>query len=246
MTVLEIMIVMVIIAIMAAALYGGIRYVSKADLRKDAVQVASILQAAYNMATVTRKHHRVVFDLDEQTYRIETCDGDLKLHFNERAEAIERGDQEALANLASKGLQNALPGQSTQPGQTVSPEEATRAAVELASSKMGNVACMPPTLPTGDADGRGAERAINTEAGLKIRSIVVQHLEDEITSGIVHINFFALGRAEKAVVQISDEEDNTYTLLVHGLTGRVEFEDGRIDPEDHMMRRADGDTVDER
>ena len=242
-TVLELIVVLGLAGLLIGFFYTAIRYISGADLREDSVEVAATLRAAYNMATTTRKHHRVVFDLDQQIYKIEACDSNIKLHFAERERVLEEEDVEALAELAEKGPDGVLP---QDLAQVVSPEQAAQTAAALAGKNLEHAMCAQPTLPTGDADGRGDTRAIRTDRDIKIRSIAVQHLEDEQTSGIVHINFFPQGRAEKAVIELGDDDNNTYTLLVHGLTGRIEFEEGRLDPDDHMMRRGDGEKEDER
>lgn len=242
-TVIELIIVIAIGGLLVGLFYTGIRYISGADLREDTVEVAAVLRSAYNMSTTSGKHHRVVFDLDEQTYKLEVCEGDIKMHFGERERILEERDLEALRELSEKGPEGVLP---EDLAQIVTPEQATKTAAALAGTKLEQASCVPPELPTGDADGRGTERSIRTDRDIKIRNIAVQHLEEEQSSGIVHINFFPLGRAEKAVIEIGDDDGNTYSLLVHGLTGRVEFEEGRVDPDDHMLRRADGDKVDER
>jgi type II secretory pathway pseudopilin PulG len=243
MTVLELIIVIGVVGLLVGMFYTGVRYISGADLREDTVEVASVLKAAYNMATTSGSHHRVVFDLDEQTYRIEVCEGDIKLHFGDREQLLEKGDIEALEELAENGPEKLLP---EDLAHIVTPEQAARTAAALTGTRIEEATCVPPELPTGDVDGRGAERAIRTDRDIAIRSIAVQHLEDDQASGIVHINFFPLGRAEKAVIEIGDDDGNRYTLLVHGLTGRVEFSEGRVDPDDHMLRRADGESMDER
>ena len=243
MTILELVIVIGVAGLLVALFYTGIRYISGADLREDAVEVASVLKAAHNMSTTTGKHHRVVFDLDEQVYKIEVCDADIKLHFGEREKLLEKGDLEALQDLADKGPEGVLP---EDLAKIITPEQAAETAAALAGTRLEQATCKEPDLPTGDAKGRGAGRAIRTDRDIKIRSIAVQHLEDVQTSGIVHINFFPLGRAEKAVIEIGDDDGNAYSLLVHGLTGRVEIEDGRVDPDDHMLRRADGERTDDR
>lgn len=241
MTVLELMITLAVIGFLMILGYNGVRYVRKSDLREDTTEVAAVLRAAYNMATTTVKHHRVVFDLDEQTYRIEMCEGNIALKLKEREEILKKGDAEAAEELVEPA--STLP---PELAQAMSPEEAARTAAALSGSALGTARCKPPELPTGDADGRGAMRRIRTDRGLKIRTIHVQHLEDAQSSGIVYLNFFPLGRAEKAVIEIGDVDGNSYTLLVHGLTGRVEFRSDEVDPDDHMMRRADGDKMDER
>jgi type II secretory pathway pseudopilin PulG len=243
MTVLELMITMAVIAFLVIIGYNSVRYVSKSDLREDTTEVAAVLRAAYNMATTMVSHHRVVFDLDEQTYRIEACQGDIALKLQEREEILTGGDAEEAEKLVKAGHDSSLP---PEMAQAMSPEDAARIASALAGSRAGAATCQPPELPTGDADGRGAMRRIRTDRGLKIRGIHVQHLEGEQSSGIVVVNFFPLGRAEKAMIEVGDENGNVFTLLVHGLTGRVEFRGGEVDPHDHMMRRADGEKVDER
>lgn len=243
MTILEVMVVLTLVVLLVALFYTGVRFISGANLREDTTEVAAVLRAAYNMSTSTGKHHRVVFDLDEQTYRIEMCEGDITIRFAEREEALEKGDLDALQEFAQKGAKDILP---PEMAQAISPEQAAKAAAAITGTRLGQAMCGEVKLPTGDSDGRGAQRRIRTEEGLKVRSITVQHLEDAQANGIVHINFFPMGRAEKAVVEIGDEDGNTYTLLVHGLTGRVEFRDGHFDADDHMMRRADGERIVER
>lgn len=242
-TVLELIVVLGIAAMLIGVFYVSVRYFSDADLREDTVEVAAVLRAAYNMSTTKRKHHRVVFDLDAQTYRIEVCDADMKLHFGERERLLEERDIEALQRLSDDGPESVLP---EDLAKIITPEQAAKTAAALTGTKVDQATCSEPELPTGDADGRGAKRAIRTDRDIKIRRIAVQHLEEDQSSGIVHINFFPLGRAEKAVIEISDDSGNAYSLLVHGLTGRVEFEEGRVDPDDHIRRRADGEREEDR
>lgn len=241
-TVLELIITLAVVAFLVIIGYNGVRYVGKSDLREDTAQVAAVLRAAYNMATLSGKHHRVVFDLDEQTFRIEMCEGNIALRLSEREEVLEEGDARDLDKL-TQGADSSL---SSQLAQAKSPEDAANRAAALVGTRVGAAQCKPPELSTGDADGRGATRRMRKDRDLAIRRIVVQHLEDEHVKGVVHVNFFPLGRAEKAVIEVGNDDGDVYTLLVHGLTGRIEITDEQVDPDDHMMRRADGEKVDER
>ena len=103
-----------------------------------------------------------------------------------------------------------------------------------------------PTLPNGDADGRGNERQMNTDDDIKIRRVIVQHLEDPVLDGVVMVHFFPLGNAEKSMVVVGDDDGNYYTLLVHPFTGRVEMRKGEVDADDYMRRDAAGNRVEER
>jgi len=62
-----------------------------------------------------------------------------------------------------------------------------------------------------------------------------------VTKGQVAIYFFPTGSAEKAVVEMTDGSE-TFSVLVSGLTGRIELKDGTLrDVNEHMMRNALGD-----
>jgi hypothetical protein len=287
MTLLEVLMVLAVVGLIMALGVRGIRWLRSSSLSETTTEIASVLRGSYNEATMTAKHHRVVFDLDEQTYRIEVCEGEVVLARSEREEEQEEdegaeesaegggeglargglaggvpglaggmpGGLSGLAGLAG-GLPGLPPGMMPRPGAgsdipseilgAASLDEATRLAADLEGTSVGGARCMPADFELGDSEGRGTQRRIAKEDGLRITRMFVQHLEGEQREGKVTINFFPLGYAEKAAIEISDEDGTTYTLLVHALTGRVEFRSGRVEPEEHILQRADGEEADER
>jgi prepilin-type N-terminal cleavage/methylation domain-containing protein len=261
-TILELLIVMGLIAAMAVALAMGIRRVRQSDLRSDATRVAQALRTAYAMATQSGKHHRVVFDLEQRTFQVQVCDGDVKLHKQRREEAED--DDEPDASRMEQALKF-LQGDETQqlPGgltsefmpevqEAMTPEQAAQRARALVGARLGAGTCKPPTRQRGGQevpDPRGALQKLVKDN--VIRAVWVQHLEDPVEKeGAVSINFFPLGYAEKAVIEVAtshDRDADLYTLLVHGITGRVEFRDGEWrKPEEHMLRDAEGKRVEAR
>jgi hypothetical protein len=69
----------------------------------------------------------------------------------------------------------------------------------------------------------------------------VQHRDESATKGQVALYFFPLGQAEKAIVELTDGSD-VFSVLVFGLTGRVELRDGALrDVDDHMLKNAMGE-----
>ncbi|HSN28243.1 MAG TPA: hypothetical protein VLT45_18285, partial [Kofleriaceae bacterium] len=69
----------------------------------------------------------------------------------------------------------------------------------------------------------------------------VQHRDESVTKGQIAIYFFPLGSSEKAVIEVTDG-DEIFSVLVYGLTGRVELRDGVLrDVNDHMMKNIMGD-----
>jgi hypothetical protein len=119
-------------------------------------------------------------------------------------------------------------------------------ALALAGQLAARRTCVVTTELFGDPDGKGAARQIDPARSAKVRQVFVQHLERPVSSGLVAIHFFALGSAEKAVIEIADG-DHTYAVLVHGLTGRIEVRDGMLkDPDAFLFRDATGERTDER
>lgn len=234
------MITLAVVGLLMVVGYMSVRHVRQSDLREDTVRVAGSLKAAYNMSTMSGSLHRLVIDLDEHTYRIEACKGTIKLRRTEKERQPE--DEEDLRKL-DIAQNSAIPQEMLN---ATSPEQATKIAAALSGTRVGTAECKPPALPNGDADGRGNERKLSTSRSIKFKRVFVQHLEEPATEGIVKINFFPLGYAEKAIVEVADDDNHIYSLLVHGVTGRVEFRTGELrDPDDHMMRNGIGDKVDD-
>jgi hypothetical protein len=86
---------------------------------------------------------------------------------------------------------------------------------------------------------------MNTEDTIKIRRVVVQHLEDPVLDGVVVIHFFPMGNAEKSVLVVADDDGNAYSILVHPFTGRVEVQQGETDIDEFMRRDAAGNKVED-
>lgn len=251
-TVLEIMIVLAIIGMMAYLGYAGFRLLTGAALDEDSNELAAVMRRAQLLAVESGVPTRVVLDFETHTYWVETCTGDPSLR---RVKEEERVDVEA----AEEALAEARQRLATLPAgqlQASSPEEEAKMAAALAGKKVGGRVCGPlgvgpgaedigPVL-SGDAIGRGLKRALEKERGVKLREVWVQHLEQSASSGQVSVSFFPLGWAEKAIIELgSDDEVNS--ILVHGITGRVEVVAGAVDrPDDHMLRNARGDREEER
>ena len=252
MTVLELMIVMAIIGAMAYIGYSSFRWLSGAALDEDAADLAAVLRRAQLLSVEGGVPTRVVLDFDKHAYWVEACTGDPTLT---RSKEEEKVDPESAAEALEEVRQRlaTLPAGQLQ---AASPEEEAKMAAALAGKKVGGRVCellgtgaaaeaLGPVL-SGDATGRELRRALQSGRGIKLREVWVQHLEQSVSGGQVSISFFPLGWAEKAIIQLGTE-DEVHTVLVHGLTGRVEIRPGALrDPDDHMLRDAKGERARER
>jgi len=237
MTVLELMIVLAIIGAGAALVRSGFRMLSGADLVEDATELSAVMQRANQLAIEHGELHRVVIDFDKGAYVVEICQGQTAIVRNEKLET----DPEEQKRALERGKQrlSQMPADAFAAGD---PDEATRRATAVAGHHIADRTCVPATDSiTGDATGKGWIRQLKTAKGIKFKQVFVQHLDSAVSKGQVAIYFFPMGSSEKAVVELTDGSD-TFTVLVYGLTGRVELKDGTLkNIDDHMLRNAMGD-----
>jgi hypothetical protein len=240
MTVLEIMIVLAIIGAAMLLVRSGFRLISKADLVENATEMAAILKRANSLAIEHGEMHRVVFDFEKGAYVVEVCQGATTIMRNEKIQS----DPEKVKEAVERGKQrlDQMPEDALAAGD---PDEATKRATALAGHHIADRQCTPATdaitgLVSVTAKTGSWARQLYKDKGIKIKEIWVQHRDDGVTKGNEAIYFFPTGSAEKAIVELTDGSA-VFTILVHGLTGRVELRDGEIsNVDDHMMRNAMG------
>lgn len=242
MTVLEIMIVLAIIGAGAILVRSGFRMISKADLVENATEMAAVLRRTNQLAIEHGEMHRVVFDFEKGAYIVEVCQGATAIMRNEKL--IKDPEEQKAALERAKQRLAQMPEDALAAGDA---EEATKRATALAGHHVADRQCAPATdAISGDASGKKWVRQLYKDKGIKLKQIFVQHREGAVTKEHEAIYFFPTGSAEKAVVELTDGSE-TFSILVHGLTGRVELRDGELDNiDDHMMRNALGDKDAER
>jgi len=242
MTVLELMIVLGVIGGMVFIARTGFRVLTRADLVEDATELSAVMRRTSLLAVEHGELHRLVLDLDNQDaskpdYVVEVCQGETAIQRNEKLRADDEDAKRALER--GKQRMGTLPSDALAAGDA---DEATRRATALAGHHIADRMCRPADdSVTGDAAGKGWARKLRKAKGIRFKEVWVQHRDDSATKGQVAIYFTPIGSAEKAVVELTDGGD-TFSVLVFGLTGRVELRDGVLrDVNGHMLKNAMGD-----
>jgi general secretion pathway protein H len=215
----------------------GFRSFTKADLVEDANELTAVMRRTSQLAVEHGELHRVVLDLENQAYVVEVCQGQVAVARNELLKANDEETKRALERARTR--LSGLPPDALAVGDA---EEATHRAAALAGHHVADRACHPAgDSITGDSSGKGWVRKLRKDRGVKFKEIWVQHRDDSVTKGQVAIYFFPVGDAEKAVIELADGGE-VFSVLVFGLTGRVELRDGTLrDVNDHMLKNAMGD-----
>jgi hypothetical protein len=195
---------------------------------------------------------RLVLDFDKEAYWVEACVGDPGLRRAKEEEAVDEAAQKKALEAAQQRLASLPAGGLPADGG----DDRTRMVTALAGKQVGGRVCHElggPATPdlagliSLDAEGRDLKRRLNTGRGVKLREVWVQHLEGSVTTGQVSVTFFPLGWAEKAIIELGDDDEHAYSLLIYGATGRVEIREGTLNnPDDHMLRDAKGERLEER
>lgn len=200
---IEIMIVVAIIGgIMALATY--VMFPSDdARLQEQANRLAGTIKYLYNEAAIKNKYYRLVFNLEEGTYHVESSSEPfyIALEGQEKAPlpaAAGEGEGEAREEAQGDGEEEVA-------GDGFSPEE----SMMLKPVKLGT--------------------------GIKIKDIFVLHSPERKETGMVQVYFLPNGWAEPTVINLSDEdEESFYSLEVNPLTGKstIRSEYHEANPED--------------
>ncbi|MFH0902635.1 MAG: prepilin-type N-terminal cleavage/methylation domain-containing protein [Pseudomonadota bacterium] len=222
-TLIELLVVMAVLGLIVGGSLIGVSRVRRADLRSDAGRTAAALRSAFDRAAATGAHHRVVLDLENDTFRIERCEGKIRLR-----RSVEEAREDEEDSLAERQAIVAAP------GGLLSPMAGGVPGAPAAPSKVGKASCAP-------IKGRnGTAQKLHHQRGISFSRIYVAHLDEPARDGTVSINFFPSGRGERAVVEVSDEEA-TYSLLVHPFSGRVEIIPDEWSRPEEFVERDDED-----
>jgi prepilin-type N-terminal cleavage/methylation domain-containing protein len=194
-TLVELAIVVLIIGILTGLTVPAVSNITRASLRTSASKLAGSIRFAYDLSARKNLPFRMVFNIDERSYWIETTQENFlldrkKSEVRDGAVTSEGNEEHAKRFVSRNFIEN---------GDMWKPKG-------------------PP--PFSKFAGALTPKVILSD-GISFRDIWVAHQTERATTGAVYTYFFPTGLTEKTVIHLSDDDDNTYTLLVEPLSGRV-------------------------
>jgi general secretion pathway protein H len=208
-TIIEIMVVIALMAVITGVAVAGSMQLPSARLRRSATMIASAVKVAYTRATATSRDLRLVMDLEQQTVWLEESDSPMLAQTKDKtgtggADAVTKAEQQAL-DEGSKIVK----------GPPV-PKPRFKAI---------------DAYGFGDVEGGKGGKPL--QRGITFRSVQATHDDAARTSGRAYLYFWPGGRTERAAIQLrigdSASDDQTLTLVVSPLTGKVAVKNGAID-----------------
>lgn len=219
-TLVEVLVVLVVIALLAGAVILGTGSVSASRLRGAAATVVALSRTASTRANSTGRPVRMVFDLSSRQISLEESRSSRVLRGgSDETGGGGRGDRESNVR-ASADLQAEL-------------------FLEGTANKKPEFVAVEGLEIAGDSVGKGVELG----AGIEYRQVHVEHDQEPRSEGKAYLYFWPGGETEWASIQLRPSGDHTgLTILISPLTGRARIERGYVElPE----RQSDG-TLSER
>jgi general secretion pathway protein H len=179
-------------------------------MRDEAGRLMRVVKYVYYQAAQQSRYYRIVFDLDNQTYLVESSDSPFYI--------VREGD--AAEELRKKN------------------EENNKDDSDLLSENNddGGEAAPPPPPSSGEFAESEDDLLdlVTLPAKIKISDIFVMHQKEKLAEGKAYLYFFPRGQSEFAVIHFADveKEDKTLTLIVNPLNGTAEVRKEYVDHED--------------
>ncbi len=204
MTLIEILVVVIIIAIAATGITYSLSALTRANLRSACMTLTAASRFAYNRAISQGTTVRLVLDLDTHQMLFEEAHGRVTLARLDDATRTELEEGED--------------------GTAVDPWAAAQS--RLSDPLHPSFGASPFSAIEGR---RYAARPL--ASGISIRQLIVPHEPEPRTEGRGAIYFFPGGQTEHAVVWVGDDDDRIYSVELHPLTGRTQVHDYAYEPE---------------
>lgn len=208
MTLVEVMIVIVLLAMAAAGTVYAVSALTRSELRAGCMKIAAGSRFAYSRAVTHNTTVRIVLDFEADRMWFEEAHGRITLARTDdptRLEVEREGDEETVAvdpwRAASERLSETF-----RPSFGGSPFQALR-------GPSGQVLTRYQAQPIGP---RGV-----LSAQAELVRLVTPHEPEPREEGRGAIYFFPQGRTEHAIIQLSDGEETVYTVEILPLTGRA-------------------------
>jgi general secretion pathway protein H len=202
MTLIEVIIVVVIIALAASGISLSLGAISRANLKSSAGKLGAAMRYAYNRAVTQGTTVRVSFSIPGNTFSIQEAREGVLL-----ATKKEKEQKQAL-NEKGKVVD------------AIDPWEAAQARIAAPDKPTVGAS---PFAPLESEDGTPLKRynKVKLPSGVQIIKLLVAHEPEPRTRGEGAVHFFPGGRGEHALVQIGDGREGIYTVEVSALTGRI-------------------------
>ncbi len=230
-TLIEITIVLVILAIAASGVSLGFGAITRSQLRSSCSKLIAATRYAYNRAVVNGVTTRIAFTLPAESFSIEEAHGRVVLA---RADDPRR-EGEDDAPKAGAGVD---------PWQAAQSRVQAERKPDLGGSPFSAIGS-GSQLADGSEPKPSRFSNVPLGRGVKIIRLITPHEVDPVDEGENGLYFFPGGQTEHAVIQLSDGGDGVYSIEIHPLTGRATLHTKAFEPRELLDNEESDENASE-
>lgn len=226
MTLIEIIMVTVILALALSGVSFSLGALTRTNLKGGAGKLGAAVRYAYNRAITQGTTVRVHFNVPGSSFSIEEAHSGVMV--------MRARDKKNKKSLGEDG----------KPPAAVDPWAAAQARISQ-PDKPSLGASPFSALTTSDGEVLKRYQNVSIGRGVQIIKLIVGHEPEPVTSGEGSVHFFPGGRTERAVIQLGDGRGGVYSVEVHPLTGRVKVHAEPYEPKALLREIEDGEEASE-
>jgi general secretion pathway protein H len=196
-TLIELVITISLMVMIMAMVVPSVSNITGINLKTSASRLAGAIRFTYDLAARKNSSFRVVFDLDENTYWVESSSEKFLLD-RQKTEVSD--------------------------GELQPPDEEKRSRRFTSRSFIESGDMWKPKSRASFSDFAGPmTKKAKLPDGISIDDVWVEHQDDRVTAGKAYLYCFPTGMTERAVIHLVDDDQDVYTLSVEALLGSVKI-----------------------
>jgi type II secretory pathway pseudopilin PulG len=195
-TLIELVIVTSLLALMVAILIPSVSNITGANLKMAASKLAGTIRYTYDLAARKNTAFRVVFDLDEHQYWVESSSDRFVLD-REKTDV-----RDGMLNIEE--------------------EDERRSRRFVSRSFIESGAMWEPKKRASFSDFAGPlTPKVPLPKDIEFQDVWVAHQTERVTGGHAYLYCFPTGMTERAMIHLVEDNEDTFSLQVEALTGSV-------------------------
>ena len=206
---IEVTVVIAIMAGLTGAVVVGVRGLQRSEIKRTAARLAGAMRFSFDRALTTGRTYRMVLDLDDQKYWVETTDDRFLLPLDKQR-AIEEEEEQKRK------------------GKDVDAPAAGAPSDPLAALGIPSDVSARMPRPRFEAYKSTALGTVSLDRA-RLLGVWTAGAEERQTEGQARLYYFPQGFAERSIIHIGTQGGVSFSLSQHPLTGKVSIEAREIE-----------------
>ena len=217
-TLVEMTITVAIIAMMTAVAIPSLSSVTRLELRKQSRKLSGMVRATYNDAALTGDTHRILFDMESNSVKVQRSASTFQLEPGSNA-LVEASQTQTSFTAGLEQMLMSGEGESMFP----SSDDEEGADTGESLSALGSLFNIN-SLQREEGQSSFEDTGSSLELGdnVSIMDVWTEGSDKPVAEGSVSMVFFPHGFTQDALIHLQDEAGQVYTIKVWSLTGRAE------------------------